>query len=445
MSDEVVGASDTARRLLVLTYHYPPDGSVGGLRWAGLTKNLVPHGFASTVVTASVQPSGPGVPGVSVLACAPFPKSNDLYRWMRAPRSNVAASEAPPVAQETQSAAPKPSGILARARREASVALAMPDEGRGWILRAAFHTRSLIRAWRPDVVVSSGPPHSAHIAAWLATRGTGARWFVDLRDPWAFSINKMWETTKYFDSWFVRTLMGSMEEASIDAADRVIANTRWLADALSQKYPADKIVWLPNGFDAQSLPADRPRPFDGLGITHLGTIYGNRDLVPVVTALGAYFDKHPAARSDGTKLRVAGSIGDAQLTELRRFVRDKGLESHVEFLGVVPREKALEILLRSRLCIVLAQGQVIEIPAKIYEAIGARIPAAIVAPKGSASAAEATRIGAVFVDEHDGGALTSLFETAAKGALDVSGEQALRVSYAGVAKDFLGIVDRRPV
>jgi glycosyltransferase involved in cell wall biosynthesis len=175
----------------------------------------------------------------------------------------------------------------------------------------------------------------------------------------------------------------------------------------------------------------------------LGTIYGNRDLVPVVLALGTYLERHPAARSDGTKLRVAGSIGSAQLTELRRVVRDKGLESHVEFLGVVPRTQALEILLRSRLCIVLAQGQVIEIPAKIYEAIGARIPTAIVAPRGSASAAEAARIGAVFVDEADGSALTTLLEAAATGALDVSAERAERVGYAGVAKDFLGIVKAR--
>src|SRR2546427_696001 len=33
------------RRVLVITYHFPPDGSVGGLRWAGITKYLARLGW----------------------------------------------------------------------------------------------------------------------------------------------------------------------------------------------------------------------------------------------------------------------------------------------------------------------------------------------------------------------------------------------------------------
>src|SRR5262245_30846703 len=211
-----------------------------------------------------------------------------------------------------------------------------------------------------------------------------------------------------------------MERKSIMAADGVIANSRWLVDGLARIYPTKSVVWLPNGFDHESIPVDRPQPFPGLGIAHLGTLYGNRDLAPVVEALFVYIRNNPDARYDGTKLRIAGEVDGSRLVQLKRLVRDRGLEPQVDFLGVIPRKEALEILLRSRLCIVLAQGQMIEVPGKLQEVIGARIPAVIIGPKDSASAAEADRLGAVFVDEKDTGILPSVLEQTAAEALTVS-------------------------
>ncbi|MGH7606500.1 MAG: hypothetical protein ACREME_04090, partial [Gemmatimonadales bacterium] len=42
-----------ARRLLVVTYHFGPDGPVGGLRWWGITKYLARLGWKISVVTAA--------------------------------------------------------------------------------------------------------------------------------------------------------------------------------------------------------------------------------------------------------------------------------------------------------------------------------------------------------------------------------------------------------
>src|SRR5256885_1103621 len=46
-----------ARRLLVISYYFPPDGSVGGLRWAGITKYLAREGWQVAVLTAA-RPGG---------------------------------------------------------------------------------------------------------------------------------------------------------------------------------------------------------------------------------------------------------------------------------------------------------------------------------------------------------------------------------------------------
>lgn len=70
------------RRLLVVTYHYPPDESIGGMRWAGLGKYLARLGWRTWVVTAAGTGAAP-VAGVSVHSCPRRRTWNDRYQEAR--------------------------------------------------------------------------------------------------------------------------------------------------------------------------------------------------------------------------------------------------------------------------------------------------------------------------------------------------------------------------
>src|SRR6267378_1514553 len=71
------------RRLVVITYHFPPDESIGGMRWAGFTRYLAPLGWRSWVVTAAVPLAGLSRAGVSTISCLPLPTLNDAYKRLR--------------------------------------------------------------------------------------------------------------------------------------------------------------------------------------------------------------------------------------------------------------------------------------------------------------------------------------------------------------------------
>ena len=58
-----------ARRLLVVTWYFPPDGAVGGLRWAGITKYLARLGWKVAVVTAAPPVRDHAVGSVHVESC----------------------------------------------------------------------------------------------------------------------------------------------------------------------------------------------------------------------------------------------------------------------------------------------------------------------------------------------------------------------------------------
>jgi len=139
--------SDRQRRLLVITYHFPPDGSVGGLRWAGMSKYLARRGWEVHVVTASAQPPSTSVQGVHVHDPSPYRTLNDVYNsWMdriRARRRHASTPVATPAsaAPATTRVNERRPGVAGWIRNNLAMALAFPDYGRGWIAPATLTAR----------------------------------------------------------------------------------------------------------------------------------------------------------------------------------------------------------------------------------------------------------------------------------------------------------------
>ena len=269
------------------------------------------------------------------------------------------------------------------------------------MLRAAARTRWVMRRFRPHVVVSSGPPHSAHLVAALATIGSAVPWWIDLRDPWAGPLDKIWESDRMLGSRWFRVVAPRLERLAFRAAKGIITNTRQLGDALAARYPDVPVACVPNGVDAERLPPPARDRYPGLGIAYAGWLYTGRDLGPVVQALRLFLEHHPEAAQAGAKLRVAGQAEAGHARAFYRAVAAAGLEQYVEVLGPLPRAEALNVVSRSRLAVVLAQQQELQIPAKLYESVAMGIPTLVVAPADSAAAVEGERVGAVVRDGAD--------------------------------------------
>src|SRR5207249_2728520 len=103
----------------------------------------------------------------------------------------------------------------------------------------------------------------------------------------------------------------------------------------------------------------------------------------------------------GSKLRFAGHAELPHAGALENDVAAAGLEHYVEVLGSLPRAQALNMVSRSRLAVVLAQEQELQVPAKLYESVAMGIPTLVVAEAGSAAGVEGERIGAVVRDPGD--------------------------------------------
>jgi len=407
-----------SKQLLVLTYHYPPDGAVGGMRWAGLTKHLRRLGWETAIVTAAA-PDGTGdmLEEGAVNRLVPYPTLNDAYRSvvsrLRSRSGRRIARTASTAASVMPEAARFAMGSL---RREVSALLDFPDPERGWIIPAVAQARAILRLWRAPILVSTGPPHSVHIAARLISAEYSIPWFLDFRDPWArvVSDNSPWRP--FDQSRLARAVIPRLERVLIGRADGVIANTPELASAFEASYPASRVHTLRNGVDLEDYSSEparrRPRP---VSICHVGTLYGNRSIAPVLNGIVRFREQHPGVAPQDMILELAGHIEERQRKVVDETLPASGLQQSVRLLGKVSREEADRVVGRAGLAVVLAQGQPLQVPSKLYECAARGVRTIVIAERDSASAREATRIGVETCPPDDVSTLASIVASVWKG------------------------------
>jgi glycosyltransferase involved in cell wall biosynthesis len=332
-------------------------------------------------------------------------------------------------------------GPVVALRRILGSSTYLPDQGRGWVGRAAGAARGLLRGKKFDVVITSGPPHSAHFAGLLATLGRDTEFWIDMRDPWStmHEMHKPADRVIRAERFFLRRL----ERLVFPRAARVLVNTREFESALSADEPELDVVWFPNGIDLEQLPARDLSAVEKCSISYVGTLYANRNLSSVLAAMRALGRDRPDAAAM-LRLNVAGPLDAPNRDRMNHDIATAGLASQVSIHGVLPRAQALELLSRSHLALVLAQDQPMCVPAKIYESVGLGVPTLVIAEESSAAAREARRIGAMTLNGGDVDGLRSLMEDMLAGRLPTRIEPQTPISYEDLAVEMDRLLTRLP-
>lgn len=342
-----------ARTLLLVTYNFPPSAASGSYRLLGFVRHLPGQGWKTVVVAPRTTPFEPvdedlarRVPADTVHVEVPF-------RWTKATWP---------------------------LRGMYPVACYRFDVLR-WMKRA---TRAAARAvaGRPiDAILTSGPPHEAHVAGLRLKRRFGLPWVADFRDPWVANSWMDMNSRGLPRSWSAR-----MERAVVTAADLVVTNAPAACASLQAAFPehAGKIVSLTNGYDPEAF-ADIQRQPDPSGrwtLAHPGELYAGRDPRPLFEALRGLLRDWPADQPS-PQLRLLGggkSLNSGFIEELRRLE----LQDIVTHEGHVPHRQALQAMVNADVLVLLdSVGRKAGVPAKLYEFLGAGRPVlALAEPDG---------------------------------------------------------------
>jgi len=320
------------KKVLIITYYWPPSGGAGVQRWLKFAKYLPKHGWMPVVYT----PSNPEYPVEDESLLQDIIKENIVVvkKSIWEPYSFYKIFSGRKKTEKVQA------GFLyessSNRRREKCFRwlrgnLFIPDARKFWIKPSIRFLAKLIKSNSIDLIVSTGPPHSMHLIALGLKKQFDIPWLADFRDPWTqIDFYQHLMLTSIADKMHKR-----LEKEVVERADRVVTVSRNCANGI--KEIADKEVHvITNGYDPDDFKNCSPFNYDSFSITHLGSMNTDRNPHVLWKAIGELLAELPGFK-DNLKIRFIGKTDYCVFDELKRH----SLGGFVENYKYLPHDKAL--------------------------------------------------------------------------------------------------------
>jgi glycosyltransferase involved in cell wall biosynthesis len=363
------------RKILIISYLFPPVGGIGVQRALSLAKYLPKYGFEVHVLKAT-NAGGPvhdpelvrQIPaGVRVYEAftpeIPFTLRQKL--WTRISGGGKKAAGGPPAKGFSCKAA------VARMIKR----ILSPEPEILWVPFAVRKARQIIRRQKIEFVMVTVPPFSALVVGTKLKREfPGLTLISDFRDEWLSFYLKDFE---FQNSDHTRRLAEKIERDTVESSDLVVAVNRSSCNEIRRRYPEQperKFVVVPNGYDPEAFAEFLPRVNESprMVVTHVGTVYKTASPRFYLDALDAL----PEEVRSRVEMRFVGRVSDSESELLQ------SRKSTVTLLGFKPQAEALKYM-EDTDYLLLTMTNDISVPGKLFEYMATGKPILAVTAAGS--------------------------------------------------------------
>jgi len=360
------------KKILIITYYWPPKGGVGVQRWLKLTKYLYKYNYKPIIYTpkngltpfsdSSLLDSIPD--DLEVLKHRIFePQSFFSFFKQLSPNSDVLIK--------------KNNGFFSKIFIWFRANFFIPDSRFLWIKPSVKFLFKYLKKNPVDIVISTGPPHSMHMIALSLKKSFHIKWIADFRDPWT--------DIEYFE---YLPLLSSVRKKHQQLEKEVISNVD-LALSVSPSWAqnlyrigAKNVEVITNGYDPddycfQSSDHDKAK----FRIGHFGLYNELRDhsffwkTLQKICANNAIFSKD-------LHFSFAGEVHSNFFSNLQ----DYKFEKKIDYYKYLNHKDSIKKMLECDLLLV-TQGHTQSVkgrlPAKFFEYLGSRKPILAIGKKNS--------------------------------------------------------------
>jgi Glycosyl transferase 4-like domain len=396
------------KKVLIITYYFPPIAASGALRPLGFCRYLERHGWLPRVLTTQPSTVYPSV-DVDQSLSTRFPahlrvdrvpdgnpistliRLRDQARQKMGNFFNPANSEILPIGHPIEPVKTNVRGRFSVLKGSIVERLFLfPDPQCFWRRPAIQRLWRLPSHARPEAVFASGGPWTSLLVGKALAQRFGVPFIADFRDPWTQNPYKPLSPARSRQA-------KRLEQAICTAAAAVVSTTVELSAAFRNSYPAlaEKFMTITNGFDSEAPPSvvdtlgtsERLQPVSparcGMELSHFGTVYGNRNPLPLLQAVKALLEEGRLTK-DQLRLRFVGDwlvVNDA-CDRLARVLEAHGV---LRREPAIPHDECLRQMASTPVLLILQPASPLQIPAKIYEYIFAGRPLLVVGGEGATS------------------------------------------------------------
>ncbi len=363
------------KRVLVITYYWPPSGGSGVQRWVKFAKYLPQEGWQPVIYT----PENPEYTAVDHTLSAEIPHEAEIIRrpilepygvYRRLMGKGASTDMKTLTAGAASGAVTEISGGKKTFRQRLSLwirgNLFVPDPRVGWVRPSVRFLKKYLAEHPVDVIVTTGPPHSMHLIGQALHRELGLPWIPDFRDPWSrmYYLKHLPMTGR---TW---RRLRAMEQSVLDECSAVLAVTPLVQEEFRAQ-TATPVEMITNGYDGGDFD-QRVEP-DGLfNVVHTGLLASDGNPLNLWKVLGAKAWADPEFRK-ALRLRFAGKVD----REVYRAVEDAGLKDNIVDLGYCDHLTAVREQLAATVLILPLRNDPEYrpiLPGKLFEYLASRRP-----------------------------------------------------------------------
>ena len=361
------------KKLLIITYYWPPAGGPGVQRWLKFVKYLPDFGVQPIVYL----PENPTYPIVDENLVNEVSDKAIILKHKIFEPYQLASFFSKNKTKKISS------GIIPNQKRQSFLDkmflwirgnLFIPDARIFWVKPSVAFLEKYILENDIDTIVTSGPPHSLHLIGLRLKHTLNVKWFADFRDPWT--------TIGYHKSLRLSNDAAKkhkkLEHQVLNTADTIIVTsntTKTEFQAITNK-PIEVIT---NGYDTENVVK---HALDAkFSLAHIGSFLSERNpnilwecLVELITEI-TDFESH-------LEIKLIGAVSPEVLETIAQF----GLNPYLKTLGYVSHSEAIAQQRKSQVLLLIeinSQDTKSIIPGKLFEYMVSGRPIIAIGPQGS--------------------------------------------------------------
>jgi hypothetical protein len=361
------------KKVLIITYHWPPSGGITVLRCLKFVKYLREFGWEPVVFTAenaSYQfldfTNEKDIPEGLEIHKVPIFEPINLFKKLSGRKKNQ------PLQNITSNSAKKKTivdtlGMWVRGN------FFIPDARYRWIKPSVKYLENYLQNNKIDAILTDGPPHTNTVIGLKLAQKFMIPWLADFQDPWT--------QVDYYDKLYIGKRADrkhkALEQAVFKTAKKItIASPTWKKDL--ESIGAKNVDVIYYGFDEPEFEHFQTKESTDFIFFHGGLLGEDRNPISFLNALKQLLIEHPEIRSN-VRIKLAGEVDHA----VRESIRINDLDGLTEYMGMIPRQQVLEEYAEASMLLLPinkaanAKGR---IPGKLFEMLRTGKPILVFGP-----------------------------------------------------------------
>lgn len=328
-------SSPIRKRVLLITYYWPPSGGSGVQRWLKFAKYLPQNGWQPVIYC----PENPDYTVLDESLEHDIPKEAEIirgpifepYRFFRKITGQKEVIGTGLTSSGSNNSGPS---LLKHLMIWIRGNVFIPDARMFWVKPSISRLSKYLIKNPVNAIVSTGPPHSCHlIALGLKKKFPQLKWIADFRDPWT--------TIDFYQDLKIGRIADrqhhKLEKLVVEKCDELIVVTPGMQEEFKQRFNRERIQYIANGYDAadyeslkelSSTAKDSNKQEKTFNICHIGTIPPARNPIALWKAIERLRNEHPQLRSR-LKVELTGKVDSHILATLKESTISENVHHNV--------------------------------------------------------------------------------------------------------------------